>query len=463
VINRRHNAHYIAQKNGKLTRQDLLQEFGSGVYDLYVKDVNKKLLYHQQVPLHNRQFPPRVNPAELVVGDPVNEVYLEAWKKAVDGDKPDRGPVVRDDIAEIIRAAREGNKLEPHIIEWIQDFANHRDDLAAKLAEASAKNQGFNYDALASAIKTSLPPPAPATDPLAIVDKVLSIQNRGETDIDKLWKLVERVQGKPQSDSKASPLSNVKETLDLFGQVRELIQPETPAASAPVVTNDMSGWQAVTSSFFQSLPATLSSAAAFITAIKTGGGSAPHVNVPPAAARPVAFDPYRDWAAAKEYARSQSAAAQQPPQPGAPGPQPPPQPGAPASTTTAAQETPGPEGVDELVQQAVGLITTALNCLARGVDGHGCADGILLVNGDLEYRKIVSRIEAVGIPGVIALAKQVPQVSAQVQAYEAELTQFITEFIEGPEEQEEGEDAEPAIGSKGRERESTRKKPIVVA
>src|SRR5215831_8672412 len=41
VINRRHKEHFIAQKNGKLSRQDILQEFGSGVYDLYVKDVNK--------------------------------------------------------------------------------------------------------------------------------------------------------------------------------------------------------------------------------------------------------------------------------------------------------------------------------------------------------------------------------------------------------------------------------------
>ena len=42
VISRRHKSHFIAQKTGKLTRQDILQEFGSGVYDLYVKDVNKK-------------------------------------------------------------------------------------------------------------------------------------------------------------------------------------------------------------------------------------------------------------------------------------------------------------------------------------------------------------------------------------------------------------------------------------
>ena len=90
VINRRHKEHFIAQKNGKLTRQDLLREFGSGEYDLYVKDVNKNLVYHEKLPLHHHQFPPRVNPAELVLGDPANEVYLDAWKKSADGTNPIR-------------------------------------------------------------------------------------------------------------------------------------------------------------------------------------------------------------------------------------------------------------------------------------------------------------------------------------------------------------------------------------
>src|SRR5215467_13463666 len=42
VINRRHDEHFIAKKNGRLNREDMLAEFGSGVYELYVKDVNRK-------------------------------------------------------------------------------------------------------------------------------------------------------------------------------------------------------------------------------------------------------------------------------------------------------------------------------------------------------------------------------------------------------------------------------------
>jgi hypothetical protein len=164
----------------------ILRHFGSVRYLFVLKERDGKrsrLLRKYTDSFDNEAFPPRVNEAQ-VLPDPVNDPYFAVRAKKAkanaDAAKPPEGePAKKDDIAEIIRAAREGNKIEPHIIEWIQDFANHRDDLAAKLAEASAKNQSLDYGALSAAIKASLPPPpapVPQIDPLAFAKAVKDLQ-----------------------------------------------------------------------------------------------------------------------------------------------------------------------------------------------------------------------------------------------------------------------------------------------
>src|SRR5215831_6698572 len=98
VINRRHNEHFIAKKNGRLNREDMLAEFGSGVYELYVKDVNRKMLYMEPVSFHHHAFPPKVNLAELVAGDPANEIFLKTWgKKSAEGNT-DKAPVAASEL-----------------------------------------------------------------------------------------------------------------------------------------------------------------------------------------------------------------------------------------------------------------------------------------------------------------------------------------------------------------------------
>jgi hypothetical protein len=45
---------------------------------------------------------------------------------------------------------------------------------------------------------------------------------------------------------------------------------------------------------------------------------------------------------------------------------------------------------------------SAIRCMQRGYDGHYFADSIILMNNEMEYDNIVSQIEAISIPVVVA-------------------------------------------------------------
>jgi len=181
VISRRHKSHFIAQKTGKLTRQDILREFGSGVYDLYVKDVNKKLLYHDQLSLHHHQFPPQVNPDELIAGDPANEVYFKTWgKKSADGDKGDKGAAASDMNTVLNTVLDKAGAFDPKLAELWESTAQQRDELSKELAK---KNAPPDVLATIKAIKDLLPAlsaaPAPSSDKseaLAIIAALKGMQ-----------------------------------------------------------------------------------------------------------------------------------------------------------------------------------------------------------------------------------------------------------------------------------------------
>ena len=152
---------------------------------------------------------------------------------------------------------------------------------------------------------------------------------------------------------------------------------------------------------------------------------------PPAAA----FDPYANPAAARNYAQAQNAAApvaatppsgtQPQPQP-QPGPVPPPP--APSGPEDASQQV-----VDSAVeQQMAGLLMSAINCMQRGIDGHQFADSVIVMHGELEFEALVTHLQTIGIPVVIALAKGMLQAGAYVAKYEPQFTRFLSEFLAGP-------------------------------
>jgi hypothetical protein len=101
---------------------------------------------------------------------------------------------------------------------------------------------------------------------------------------------------------------------------------------------------------------------------------------------------------------------------------------------------------DSILSQLVVLINQALNCMNRGIDGHQCAQAIIDLNGDLSYDTLVQQIKQAGVPVVIELAKGIPELTAQIVAYEPQLRAFVEEFVQGPQYDDEAteEQRQPA-------------------
>jgi hypothetical protein len=187
---------------------------------------------------------------------------------------------------------------------------------------------------------------------------------------------------------------------------------------------------------------TLNAVTGIILALKNPLSAPPEAGAAPVAPPvPVVFDPYRDQAAMRNFARSQST----------PGPT-----AAPVTTTVPTQratgETPArdaqtaPPANDPMLSQLVVLINQALNCMNRGIDGHQCAQAIIDLNGDLSYDTLIQQINQAGVPVVIELAKGIPELTAQIVAYEPQLRQFVEEFVQGPQYDDEAreEQRQPA-------------------
>jgi hypothetical protein len=115
--------------------------------------------------------------------DPANEKYFRLWGKkgsiaaVAKPEKIEEGK--REiDIAEVLRAHSEGNKLDPRVMTLLQSTAQGRDALAGKLAEVSA-NTSPDLLAIIKALKDLSPPqpPAPAkSEALTIVEALRGMQ-----------------------------------------------------------------------------------------------------------------------------------------------------------------------------------------------------------------------------------------------------------------------------------------------
>jgi hypothetical protein len=434
-ITRDDSPHYIGVHRQAIDEEFVKNLYGSGRYLLKLNDP-KRTIDQTALEIQDLAFPPKVSPDELV-SCPENERYFRLWPQ--ESQKPaGNGSRQRDDVAEIIRAARDGNKLDPTVIAWLQDMANRRDDLAAKLAERPVKNPAGDLAELLAALKTVLPSqPAPAADPLQIVNAVLAATRKeGDIDlVDRVWKFFERVQtaAKPRGDEE-DPLEKLTKHIDAMSKLKTLFQ-----ADGSTVIADGSGWQGLTSTVIQALPATLSSVAGVIAALKNAPAGAPAS--PLTGAVPSvgggAFDPYARPDLARQFVRNGASSA--------------PQSAFAARAAAAGAATPSPLGDasqsappaqpadDEITSQVLILVNQSLSCLNRGVDGHQCAQALIDLNGDLIYRRLVQQINGAGIPVVVELAKGIPEVGMQVAAYEPALKQFIAQFLEGPDDYDEPE------------------------
>jgi hypothetical protein len=231
----------------------------------------------------------------------------------------------------------------------------------------------------------------------------------------------------------------LKKVLDVFGQAKTLFTPEVPAA-ASAAAPDADMWERIAVNLSTQIAAIVNAAPGIITAFRMKPPTMPPGAV--AATAPMAnrdaFDPFKaSQAEMRNFVQSQNASTAT----AAPGTatgspsNPPPQP-----SGTAAPGQPDDAGI----VQVIGLVNQALNCLNRQVDGHQAAAAVCDLNGELTYSALVQQINAAGIPVVIELAKGIPELSVQVITYEVQLKQFMAEFVEGPQWDDENDDEESA-------------------
>jgi hypothetical protein len=340
---------------------------------------------------------------------------------------------VKGETAEILNTIFErGTKVDPTLVDLWKDTANQRDELAKLLAE-----------------KRSDPPPSPAPQPdvLHILTQVKALQADPLAMLEKLkgfFPAKEHDRPSKEEPSQRNSLDEMKKMLDVVAQAKDLFKSEAPAAAVGPGA-DAELWERIAVNMSGQAAPVLNALAGIILAFKSKPPVAQPVPGPGAApmTAPVSvFDPYKDAAAMRNFARSQGTAGSTAAAPSAPS--------ADVASTALGEASAAAnataQSVNEgMVAEVVSLINTALSCLNRGVDGHQCAESIIALNGDLTYDTICKQITSTGVPVVMELARGIPQISAQVASYQEPLQQFIEQFVEGPwdDETEESEGGRP--------------------
>jgi hypothetical protein len=412
-IDRQQDKVYLSIVQEPPTEEFLLRTYGSGRYLVLLKRRGKLLRKHT-ASVHNRDFPPKLDESE-VVDDPVNESYWRAWgkKSSAGASKPEAEPS-KNDIAEIIRAAREGNKLEPHVIEWIQDFANHRDDLAAKLAEATAKNPTADLASLLTALKGVFPmqqqAAAPPVDTLAIIKSLRELQPEPVNPLDVLQQAREIFAPQPAAN-------------DDFARFEKFLSVADRLAGWRGAPSRESGWQTALN-FVREAPAVISPILTFIgnSMALRNGGMAPQAapgHAPGRAGPPASWDPYRDQAQTLAYARELRN-----------------QPAPPPASVLSPSEAPVAGSADRelsVVLQQYGQL--ALNALNADVRGFEFAENVIALLGAGTQAAFANY----GKDQLVSAMMNIPEFQVFGQP---RLSQFADEFIHFQEFREEEEDGD---------------------
>jgi hypothetical protein len=118
-----------------------------------------------------------------------------------------------------------------------------------------------------------------------------------------------------------------------------------------------------------------------------------------------------------------------------------PQQGFTVANNPLASEASGASGAAQAaeMQQVIALLMTAIGSMQRGCDGYQFAESVIVLNGDMEYENIVAQIKEMTVPVVVSLAKGAPQIGEIVGRYEKQFTAFLSEFIEGPDTEEDAD------------------------
>jgi hypothetical protein len=176
VIDKRDENHFLAKISESFDEDYLLRHFGSGKYYLRLNNRRGETLASKAVSIHNRDFPPKVAPGEVVESDPRNEAYFKAWPAAAQPPQPaDAGALAElSKLATKVLDQRQATAPEGEQANLTNTLINWALTQTTKERDAADPTR---ITGLLKELKLLLPQQQPA-DGLALVDRVLSVAER---------------------------------------------------------------------------------------------------------------------------------------------------------------------------------------------------------------------------------------------------------------------------------------------
>jgi len=418
VIDRKESEHFISKLSEPFDEDYILRTFGSGKYHVRLNDSRGKTIASTTVNCHNHDFPPKVDPREVVGSDPQNAKYFEVW-----GQPAAPSPAAPSSDSAAATAITRLSEMLGKVIDK-QQAGSAAEDVEADLGRISG---------LLRELKSLLPQQPVQADALSTLEKAASLVERlrpqaaGAADSLALVKEVLSVVEKLNRPGPASPLGQAKEFAETVKTFRGLFAAESREESAgPEERGGGAGEESALERmvgklfdmFKPAMPAIGAAIAQKIvpgltTPLQAGLGAVP-IPIPPLAAQA-------------------SPGLTQPPAPrSAQASESPASPGADAAA-------PAPENADAAqLTMLSNLATLAAGALNLGLTGDQFAEQIEYKYGGAAY----DQITAIPKDELLVQLRAIPTVWNILAPFEASLPAFIAEFYAAgvePSESDEGE------------------------
>ena len=194
-IDRRDGEHFIAKIKEDFDEEFLMRNWGTGKYYLRINNASGQTVASKAVSVYDVNYPPKVNPEEILAGDPANERYFAAWgKKDADRDRSSDS-AEQGNNSPVLRAVSEFAKITQQLLErgsGLQEdqrtMLRAAHDESLRLVVDQAKADARPPDSLGmlekilvitDKLRPETPPPvAAAPDPIAMFEKFLGIMEK---------------------------------------------------------------------------------------------------------------------------------------------------------------------------------------------------------------------------------------------------------------------------------------------
>jgi len=410
VIDRKESEHFIAKLSEPFDEDYILRTFGSGKYHVRLNDSRGKTVASSTLNCHNHDFPPKVDPREVVGSDPQNAKYFEVW-----GQPAAPAPAAASSDSAAATAITRLSEMLGKVIDK-QQAGSPAEDLQADLGRIGG---------LVRELKSLLPQQPAQADALTTLEKAASLverlrpQSAGAADSLALVKEVLSVVEKLNRPGPASPLGQAKEFAETVKTFRGLFAAESREESAgPEERGGGAGEESALERmvgklfdmFKPAMPAIGAAIAQKIlpgqtTLLQAGLGAGP-IAIPPSPAQP-------------------SPGLTQPPV---------------AAPSAQVSESPASPGADAAqLTMLSNLAALAASALNLGLTGDQFADQIQYKYGGAAY----DQITAIPKDELLAQLRATPTVWNILAPFEASLPEFIAEFYAAGLEQPEGEADSP--------------------